>query len=563
MYLRFNLFTIVILFSLQLFAQQNQTYVGNYTNDDGIVGKATYSYFEKDYVKIKNGNFTYSYYTNGVTRELKGPFINGMRDGLWTSTIAGRGFEVNISGTFSSGLPNGKFSYKAIYNGSPYQTMLVEFKNGVVIGDFVFEDVRKGEKVNGKVTSLGYMDGDWKITEGNNEYIQKYDNGVYTLYLERNVNDGNITRKDDYLIPIQNLKPEDIVVKNTQWELTNTNDVYGIYFQKYLWANWDPTSVGGIKENPINGMFFTRKSSKSKMKNLNLLDEEFYKSIVLNNQDSIKNTFNRLQKSKDKIMEQDKMFESNRNVILSAEVNLRDSTKKLLDVILSYKAKYASKNEDLRALLENTDLTINNIKSVTLSFNEINKLTYNGKPFSGLKHPSQNQFYLDNFIKQREEIKNFRGSMNFQNANDLVTYSPTYDSLILDFRKKFLAIEKQSTSDQKNYFEIYDPKFTSEPKQALQDLSGELKLIKDQKDKFLLLNNGEKINEKLVILQDYYFSSLPPEYSLEKLKAYIIQLKKLNDKMNLLLTSEEAIKTLLKEAKKEVDPQILESIFLK
>ena len=299
------------------------------------------------------------------------------------------------------------------------------------------------------------------------------------------------------------------------------------------------------------------------MKNLNLLDEEFYKSIVLNNQDSIKNTFNRLQKSKDKIMEQDKMFESNRNVILSAEVNLRDSTKKLLDVILSYKPKYASKNEDLRALLENTDLTINNIKSVTLSFNEINKLTYNGKPFSGLKHPSQNQFYLDNFIKQREEIKNFRGSMNFQNANDLVTYSPTYDSLILDFWKKVLAIEKQSTSDQKNYFEIYDPKFTSEPKQALQDLSGELKLIKDQKDKFLLLNNGEKINEKLVILQDYYFSSLPPEYSLEKLKAYIIQLKKLNDKMNLLLTSEEAIKTLLKEAKKEVDPQILESIFLK
>lgn len=564
MNLSIKLFSIVIFLSFNFFSQQNQTYSGNFSNDEGVVGKATYTYYEKDYVKIKNGNFTYSYNTNGVLRELKGQFNQGLREGLWSSSIAGRGLEVNITGTFKNGLPNGKFSYIANYNGSIYQTMSVEFKNGVVVGDFGYEDKRKGEKVSGKITPEGVMDGDWKIAEGNTEYIQKYENGVFTLYIERNVNDGNITRKDDYLLPIQNLQNEDIIIKDTKWELTNSEDVYGVYLQK-LWDNWDPKSVGGIKDNPITGMFFKRKSAKIKMKEygLSLLDEEFFKSINFNKEDSIKTVFLTFRNYNDKIKETASYFESVRNNILTKEVKLRDSIKVLVDRVILFQPQYIAKNQDYQKLFDYNDLLIRNIKGSIQVFEDLKKSNYNGKQFSGLVYPSINQFNLEDLIKSRSEISGVKKTMNFQSANDLVIYLPQYDSLLIDFNTKLNTIESSCLNEQKNYFKLSDPQFLSEPKKAFEELTSELTKLTDQKNKFLLINNGDKINEKLLIIQDFYFTSLSSEYTLPILMEYISKLKKLNQKMEEVLKSEEVIKTLLKETKKEENAQALEQLFLK
>lgn len=564
MNLSIKLFSIVIFLSFNLLSQQNQTYSGNFSNDEGVVGKATYSYYEKDYVKIKNGNFTYSYNTNGVSRELKGQFKEGLREGLWSSSIAGRGLEVNITGTFKNGLPNGKFNYIANYNGSIYQTMSVEFKNGVVVGDFAYEDKRKGEKVNGKITPEGVMDGDWKIAEGNTEYIQKYENGVFTLYIERNVNDGNITRKDDYLLPLQNLQNEDIIIKDAQWDLTNSEDVYGVYLQK-LWDNWDPKSVGGIKENPITGMFFKRKSAKIKMKEygLSILDEEFFKSINFNKEDSINTVFLTFRNYNDKIKETNWYFESVRNNILTKEVKLRDSIKVLVDRVILFQPKYIAKNQDYQKLLDYNDLLIRNIKGSIQVFEDLKKSNYNGKQFSGLVYPSINQFNLEDLIKSRSVISGVKKTMNFQSANDLVMYLPQYDSLLIDFNTKLNAIESSSENDQKKYFKLSDPEFLSEPKKALNELTIELTKLTDQKNNFLLINNGDMINEKLFIIQDFYFTSLTSEFTLQILLDYISKLKKLNQKMEDVLKSEEAIKTLFKETKKEESAQVLEQLFLK
>ena len=564
MNLSIKLFSIVIFLSFNLLSQQNQTYSGNFSNDEGVVGKATYTYYEKDYVKIKNGNFTYSYNTNGVSRELKGQFNEGLREGLWSSSIAGRGLEVNITGTFKNGLPNGKFNYIANYNGSIYQTMSVEFKNGVVVGDFAYEDKRKGEKVSGKITPEGVMDGDWKIAEGNTEYIQKYENGVFTLYIERNVNDGNITRKDDYLLPLQNLQNEDIIIKDAQWDLTNSEDVYGVYLQK-LWDNWDPKSVGGIKDNPITGMFFKRKSAKIKMKEygLSILDEEFFKSINFNKEDSINTVFLTFRNYNDKIKETNWYFESVRNNILTKEVKLRDSIKVLVDRVILFQPQYIAKNQDYQKLLDYNDLLIRNIKGSIQVFEDLKKSNYNGKQFSGLVYPSINQFNLEDLIKSRSVISGVKKTMNFQSANDLVMYLPQYDSLLIDFNTKLNAIESSSENEQKKYFKLSDPQLLSEPKKAFEELTSELTKLTDEKNKFLLINNGDKINEKLLIIQDFYFTSLSSEYTLPILMEYISKLKKLNQKMEEVLKSEEVIKTLLKETKKEESAQVLEQLFLK
>lgn len=560
-----KLFSIVIFLSFNILSQQNQTYSGNFSNDRGIVGKATYSYYEKDYVKIKNGSFTYSYNSNGVSGELKGQFKDGLREGLWTSSIAGGGLEVNISGTFKNGLPNSKFNYIANYNGSIYQTMSVEFINGVTVGDFAFEDKRKGEKVSGKITPEGVMDGDWKITEGNTEYIQKYENGVFTLYIERNANDGNIRKKDDYLLPLQNLPNEDIIIKDAQWELTNSKDVYGVYLQKHLWGNWDPKSVGGIKENPITGMFFKRKSAKIKMKayGLSLLDEEYFNSINFNKKDSINSVFLTFRKYNDKIKETNWYFESVRNNILTKEVKLRDSIKVMVDQVVLFQPKYIAKNQEYQKLLDYNDLLINHIKGTIQAFEDLKKSNYNGKQFSGLVYPSANQFNLEDLIKSKSVISSVKSTMNFQNANDLVMYLPKYDSLLIDFNTKLKAIESSSENEQKKYFKLSEPQFLSEPKKALSELRIELTKLTDQKNKFLLINNGDKLNEKLLIIQDFYFTSLSSEYTLPILMEYISKLKKLNQKMVEVLKSEEVMKTLLKETKKEESPQVLEQLFLK
>ena len=547
-------------------AQENQIYSGNFSDDQGVVGKATYSYIEKDYVKIKNGSFEFSYNSNGVNRLLKGGFVEGLRVGNWTSFISGRGVEVTITGNFKDGFPDGLFSYEAKYNGNTYQKLDVTFKNGLIVGQLNYEDKRKGETVKGMITQEGFMDGDWKIIEGNKEYIQNYENGFYNLYIERNVNDGNITRKDDYLSSVKGLLNDDILIKNSQWDITNSNDVYGAYIQKKLWDNWDPISVGGIAENPLKGMYFKEQSAKKTLSTFGLKDYEYNQKInsSFDKQDSLKNIFQIMDKYYNELNDETNWFNKHKENILSNEVKLRVSNTEMLNEIKKYKVMYENKNKEYQALIEKNNLAITNINAVNKYYQEIKQLNYNGKYFSGLIYPSNNQFKLNEFIQLGSELKIIKSRMNYQNAKDLMPLYINYDSLLLGFTNKTNALFLDSYLDFENkQFNPAEDLFVGSIKNVLESLSKELIIISDQNIKVIEIKRGEKIQEKLNLLQEYYFTGLKSEFNLSALIDYISKIRVLNGKVGEILISEERAKTISEEVKKEENVQQLEIIFLK
>jgi hypothetical protein len=556
---------IIFLTSVKFMkAQQNQIYTGNFSDDQGVVGKAKYSYFEKDYVKIKNGSFEFSYNYNGINRILKGGFVEGLRVGNWTSFIAGRGLEVTITGNFQNGFPDGQFLYEAKYNGSTYQKLDVTFKNGLIVGQFNYEDKRKGETVKGMITQEGFMDGDWIIIEGNKEFIQKYENGFYNLYIERNVNDGKITRKDDYLLKVKNLPNEDILTEDFEWNITNSDDIYGTYVQK-LWSNWDPISVGGIAENPIEGMYFKKQSAKKALSSFNLIDNEYNKIIKsgFDKQDSLKNIFQIMNKYYDELNNETNLFNQHKENILSNEIKLRLSNIEILYEIKKHEIMYKNKNIEYQSLIDKINLAITNINTVNKSYQELKQLNYNGKYFSGLIYPSRNQFNLNEFIQIASELKIVKSRMNYQNAKDLITSYKMYDSLLFEITNKANAIFLNSYLDfEDKQFNPSDNLFVSSMKNVLEILSNELKIISEQNIKLIEIKRGENIQKKLNVLQDYYFSELGSEFNLSYLIKYISKISALNKKVGEIIISEERAKTISQEVKKEENIQQLEIIFL-
>jgi hypothetical protein len=243
-------------------AQKTQTYSGRFEDDSQIPGMVTYSYYEKDNEEIKHGPFSFSFSSNGVKKDLKGSFVNGMRNGPWKSTLAGRGISVSIDGVFKNGLPSGKFTYTAKNNGTVYQSMSVEFKDGVAVGNFRYNNDATKEKVTGQLLPNGYMNGDWKILEDGTEYLIRYKQGVLVLYVEKDATTGQVNRENDYANDILGLKKEDIVEEDTKWDLYDESDTYGVYFQKYLWKALDPNTVGGIAENALSGFFYKTREPK-------------------------------------------------------------------------------------------------------------------------------------------------------------------------------------------------------------------------------------------------------------------------------------------------------------
>lgn len=559
-------FVFLLIFNClisNLNAQQDQTYTGNYTNDEGVVGKATYSYYEKDYVKIKNGPFEYSYNVNGVNRLLKGSFVGGFRDGVWTSFIAGRGLEVTITGAFLSGLPNGKFTYEATYNGAAYQLMTANFTNGMIVGEFSYEDKRKGESAFGMINPDGFMEGEWKIIEGNKEYIQKYENGCFTLYIERNVSDGNVTKKDDYSSRVKDLSSVDILTTNSQWEVSKSDDVYGVYIQK-LWSNWDAKSVGGIQENPIKGMYFKKQSAKVSLSDFNLKSVQFYHSIDFNKKDSLMGVFNTMKSYNELINSEAAWFNMKKDNILSKEIILRDSIVKRVNEVLKFQPLYSKVKENYQKLIGQVDLANNQISKLNKLIEDIRTSNYNGKSFSGLIYPSVNQFNLKEFLELKSGIVRTMSAMNYQNANLLMSSYGIYDSLLNEFSKKNASLIASATLEiQTGNYQPSNELFVSSVKSIYESLEAELKANADLNSKLLLVKKGDKIQEKLVLIQDLYYSNLGSEFNLSSLIDYTSKLKRLRLKLEELMNSEEGIPTLAKEIKNVEDLAQVEALLLK
>ena len=99
--LRFSFCLIAILITQNSIAQTLKTFSGSF--DDG---KATYTYYLDEYGnKVKHGNFTYS---ESITIEratasvkISGFFSDGKRNGKWTFETVGKGsYTKNVLGTY-------------------------------------------------------------------------------------------------------------------------------------------------------------------------------------------------------------------------------------------------------------------------------------------------------------------------------------------------------------------------------------------------------------------------------------------------------------------------------
>lgn len=256
------LFILAILIPFLGISQTLKTYSGNFIDDSGINGAASYSYYEKDYNRIKNGPFKFSYLSNGVQRELKGQFKDGMRTGKWTNSISGYGVTAVISGEFKNGFPNGKWISLATQKNAIIQTSEANFTDGLLVGNYKFENKKTGESVTGLLNQNGFMSGEWSITDSERQNIRIYENNVYVQDVVRQKNTGEVLHREDYRLPIKNLSSKDIISDTTGYDLLNFYDPFGGYFLKAIWNNWDIETVGGVQPNPVRGMYFIKQKQK-------------------------------------------------------------------------------------------------------------------------------------------------------------------------------------------------------------------------------------------------------------------------------------------------------------
>ena len=550
-----NLFvcSIIYVFSNCLFSQTLQSYSGSFLDDNNFEGIATYTYYEKDYAKIKHGNFKFSFSSNGVDRELKGEFIDGKRNGIWSSTMSGRGVSTLVHGAFINGIPNGKFTYTAKYNGELYQIMNVEFNKGLLIGDFLFENKKLNIKVIGQLTNSGYMDGEWKIIKNNKEQIQKYVDSVFVLYIERNVNDGVVLKVEDYVLP-KNINKEDVLIKNREWNLYDENKLYGEYFQKYLWANWDLKSVGGIASNALNGMFYLDESQKKTLSYHNLLGLNFYNQIDFNKKDNINFVFRDINNNLDRVNSEINAFNANKNLVLSNELKIRDSIVNLLIKVNSFKGNYDNIIKLNSSLLKAVNLCKDLINKTSVNINNIKSLSFMTKDFKGLTDPFVSK--MDELDKINQKILDFDFKVNNQSALGLVE---NYKSHSIE--SKNLSIELIKFDSISNFKSVYE-----KTESLKSDLSNEIDKTNNLSQKVILSKKGDFLNEKNQIVYSFYHSNLKQDYSLLEISEFLLKLKLVNEKISKIIESDDTIKNVVKEIKdldNKIDPVSIEKILVK
>lgn len=254
---------ILLLFTISMiFGQQSipltKKFSGELKDDYSNPGIAVYNYYEKDYNFIKHGPFTFSYNSNGITKELKGQFKDGLRTGKWISTMSGRGVSVIKNGNFKNGLPHGEWTMTSCVNNIPYLTFDVNFNEGLIVGNFKFQNKKSGEVISGILNSSGYMQGEWRLAQEQEgyEYIQIYEDSCYILAIQREINSGKVSSRIDNKANAEK-SASGVPVKNSAaWNPLSKNDIFGYYFTTHMWNGWDFDTVGGIKDNPVKGLYY-------------------------------------------------------------------------------------------------------------------------------------------------------------------------------------------------------------------------------------------------------------------------------------------------------------------
>lgn len=215
---------VTILQSISLFSisQTLKKYSGEFPNEYGTKGTATYTYYEDpktaDYVK--HGLFKYTMKEgNNYNAIFSGNFKNGKRDGIWTFSITRLDDPrdnvyytgtIQMTANYINGLPSGMWTYNKTmkyrgkvfsygsykwtnYEIQPTVTVTANFKNGITVGAIkISNDIGKYSTIIGEFNSNGFLDKTWTLRSNQQEIKMTFNNGIQTSFVDRDFPQGKI-----------------------------------------------------------------------------------------------------------------------------------------------------------------------------------------------------------------------------------------------------------------------------------------------------------------------------------------------------------------------------------
>jgi hypothetical protein len=276
---------VLIVLSINTFAQTLKTYTGNYPITSIFVGQngtATYKYYDdpENYTRVKSGLFTFNMKGTGdysfVQMIVTGNYKNNLKNGTWIVKLIYTDFYSDgkylngsdvTTANYTDGLLNGAFSYvststtrKKVYNsakrafefGLPtlpkVEKIVAKFRKdndkiepnktgNVLVGNFVYNisdpNINSSFSVNAKLDSLGFFIGKYTINDTQTEKILEFTNGsILTRTINRNLQSGEakvIKQADDYETDINNKFL--LFSKNSPDSLKALNDSYSLRYR--------------------------------------------------------------------------------------------------------------------------------------------------------------------------------------------------------------------------------------------------------------------------------------------------------------------------------------------
>ena len=330
-----------IVLSNCLLAQTKQSYSGAFTDDNGMQGTANYTYYEKNYERIKDGSFESMCSSNGVVKKLKVSFKDGLRNGVFTLSITSSGMSINVNGEYVNGVVNGLWLYSVASKGETYRTASVQFSKGLLIGNFRFEDKLYGmsfgnqifKKVEGVLDENGFMSGDWKVMTNKYEKLYNYDEGHYTLGLVRELGTGIINSKEEFS---EGPEPYN---DTTSFDIYSEDHIYGYIVTHEIFNDFmDFTSVGGHVSGMMKGLRFIKYANKKTLSECgcaplaNIRDDGAQKSIL-----AIENL---LIEDQNLLIKNQECIDKNKYKILESQIASTEALTKQVDSFLVLTNRY-------------------------------------------------------------------------------------------------------------------------------------------------------------------------------------------------------------------------------
>jgi len=394
----FNLVLLLII-SSSVKAQSLKTYSGTYklgyTN-----GKATYTYKEKDYKQTKHGNFTFKYSLNYQgdygNQTLKGSFNNGKVNGSWTHTsnMKQNGVTTKITaiGNFKNNMPNGLFKYNATLtnrNGSATINASVNYKMGQMVGNVYYKTSPKvGDNlITGKLNSNGFVLGEYKVHEDTyDDILRTNSKGVLEIIVSRN--SGNVTYNKNYKEELIGVSESDIYYDTIQMPKDWYNSI-----MKVIWGDagfYNLKFEGVPKSDELKGPLYLKANKKGGLEASMLTPVAYWETFQdkLNN----KNCIHELIVSHQNIVLLDsfekEMLKMNRDQILSAEIDLRDSViqkdRILFKNIEEYYRLFNVLSKDYNSIKKSTTKQLTTFSEIENKIVELSNLKIGDTPLNNI-----------------------------------------------------------------------------------------------------------------------------------------------------------------------------------